>query len=77
MGARELGIIHEAIEKIRNAQTPGLIEQIAQHINDALGDLQSSCGAAKADAVHMFHTAVVSSDGENMLHASAILDTLR
>jgi hypothetical protein len=74
---KETGIIHEAIDKIRNAQNPGLIEQIEQHINDALGELQSSCGATKAEAVGMFHPAVVSSDGENMIHASAILDKLK
>jgi hypothetical protein len=39
--------------------------------------MQSSCGATKADAVDIFHSAVVSSDGENMIHASAILDKLK
>ena len=76
-GAKELSIIREDIDKIRDAQGPGLIEQIEHHVNDALVQLQSSCGATKAEAVDMFHPAVVTSHGENMIHASAILDKLK
>jgi hypothetical protein len=73
--AKELRIIPEAIDKIRNAQNNGLIEQ---HIHEALLELQS-CGATKRDAAAMLLSGVVDADNQNpnLSHASRILETLK